>query len=81
MGLVNDTNSFARLLGRIRMGWRRERAVGVHEGAREGWLGAVGRPAEGWGTEVGRLWGGLRRRRAAWGGEGRPGPFKCVSTA
>ena len=39
------------------MGWRRERAVGVHEGAREGWLGAVGRPAEGWGTEVGRLWG------------------------
>ena len=51
------------------------------EGAREGWLGAVGRPAEGWGTEVGRLWGGLRRRRAAWGGEGRPGPFKGVSTA
>ena len=48
------------------MGWRRERAVGVHEGAREGWLGAVGRPAEGWGTEVGRVWGGLRRRGAAW---------------
>ena len=40
--------------------------MGVHEGAREGWLGAVGRPAEGWGTEVGRVWGGLRRRGAAW---------------
>ena len=40
--------------------------MGVHEGAREGWLGAVGRPAEGWGAEVGRVWGGLRRRGAAW---------------
>ena len=66
MGFGNDysryTNSLALLLGRIRMVWRRERAVGVHEAAREGWLGAV----------VGRR--GLGRRSGAlgegWGGGG-----------